>query len=390
MSVPESCEELLRRMVEFDTVNSAISGRPDAEAPLAEYLAGVALEMGLTVTRLPIGGQSSNLLVTCPTVIGAPWLLFDSHLDTVSVEHMSIDPFAGDVRQGRLYGRGACDTKGSGAAMLWALNRYRQSDNCRNNVAVLFSLDEEIGKTGVTAFVGRQRDTLGWMPAGVICGEPTELRPVIAHNGVVRWTIRTHGVPAHSSDPSRGRSAISMMVRVVDALEGQYIPSLSASHALTGNAQCSVNMIRGGNQVNVIPEQCEIRIDRRVVPGEEADAVLPTVERLLVGLLETYPRLEFTQHDAFIDPPLDPAGHEPFIRFVQTVLADMSIPNDGIGVAYATNASTFSAAGVPAVVLGPGSIRQAHTSDEWIALDQLQRATELYYELMSRPWEGSV
>ena len=194
-------KSLLQAMVGFDTVNSAISGKPDAERALSVYLDDLAKSMGLDTRRLPVTGEGFNLLVTHQVDGQAPWLLFESHLDTVSVDKMTVDPFAGRIVDGRLYGRGACDTKGTGAAMLCALSRYRKRGG-PNNVAILFTLDEEIGKTGVRTFVASQLPGLGWRPAGVIVGEPTRLRAVVAHNGVVRWRIRTEGVAAHSSDPS--------------------------------------------------------------------------------------------------------------------------------------------------------------------------------------------
>ena len=111
-----TCHALLRAMVGFNTVNSHISGQPDAERELGEYLDAQARAMGLTTRQLPIGGESFNLLVTHQVDQAAPWLLFESHLDTVSLAGMTIEPLAGNVDSGRMYGRGACDTKASGAA----------------------------------------------------------------------------------------------------------------------------------------------------------------------------------------------------------------------------------------------------------------------------------
>lgn len=378
----ESCTSLLRAMVGFDTVNSAISGKPDAERVLSEYLECRAQAMGLDTRRLPVTGNGFNLLVTHEVDRQAPWLLFESHLDTVSVDKMTVDPFAGQIVDGRLFGRGACDTKGTGAAMLWALSRYRKRGG-PNNVAVLFTLDEEIGKTGVRTFVASQLPGLGWRPAGVIVGEPTRLRAVVAHNGVVRWRIRTEGVAAHSSDPARGRSAIRMMSEVIAALEEQYIPGLNSGHPLTGRAQCSINLIRGGTQINIIPDHCEIHVDRRVVPGEDPDTVIPAVERILTALRESNQHLTVVQETPdMVDSPLDPAGGEAFGAFAASVLKSMGLPDSLTGVGYGTDASSFSRAGIPAVVLGPGDIAQGHTADEWIELSQLNAGVDVYVNLM--------
>jgi acetylornithine deacetylase len=370
-------------MVEFDTVNSAISGKPDVELDLSLHLEAQAGAMGLKAQRLPVSGAGFNLLVSHIVSDDAPWVLFESHLDTVSVEGMTVPPFEGVIENGRMYGRGTCDTKGTGAAMLWALGNYRDGGTGGNNIGILYTLDEEVSKSGVRTFVKDQLPGLGWRPSGVVVGEPTLLALVGAHNGVVRWRIVTEGVAAHSSDPSKGRSAISMMSRVIDAIESQYVPSLSAEHSLTGKAQCSINIIRGGVQINIIPERCEIHLDRRVVPGESTEEVLPLVEQVLEGLRKEDPDLVVCQEAPdMVDFPLDPDMGKAFARVVQGALGRLGLPDGVAGVGYGTDASTFGQAGIPAVVLGPGDIAQGHTADEWISLAQLDRGVEVYQEIM--------
>ena len=385
-SASPTCLDLLRAMVGFDTVNTHISGVADPERPLAEYLESAARAMGLPTRRLAASGESFDLFVTHEVAASAPWVLFESHLDTVSLAGMTIDPLAGAIRDGRMYGRGACDTKSSGAAMLCALRQYAEAPGSAN-VGVLFSVDEEVYKDGVRAFVEEHLPEMSWRPAGVIVGEPTELHPIVANNGVARWTIRTRGVAAHSADPSRGQSAIAMMVKVVDALEREYIAKLTTSHELTGKAQCSINRISGGVADNIIPEHCEIRLDRRVVPGEDGRDVRPTVERVLDDLRRAHPEVNVSQDEHFVDEPLDPAGGEAFAAVVQRGLAELGLPTQVDGAPYGTDACMFSPAGIPAVVLGPGNIAQAHTHDEWIEVAQVDRAVEVYLNLMRQRWE---
>ena len=378
-----NCESLLAAMVGFNTVNSYITGRPDPELELAKYLEAEARGMGFETKRFLVSGDGFNLMVSHAVAEKAPWLLFESHLDTVSLEGMTIDPLAAKIEEGRMYGRGACDTKASGAAMLWALKCYAAESDKPNNVAILYSLDEEILKRGIRSFAERDLSDLGWKPSGVVVGEPTELAPVVAHNGAVRWKIRTEGIAAHSSKPSNGRSAISMMVKVIDLLESSYIPSLSATHPLTGKAECSINQIQGGEQINIIPERCEIAVDRRTVPGEDPEKVLPSVELLLDSLRQEDRNLKVYQDEPFIiDIALNPKGGEAFAGYVQGVLKSMDLPTEVAGVAYGTDGSTLSEAGVPTVVIGPGDIAQAHTADEWIDLEQLKLGVEIYLRLM--------
>ena len=383
---PKSVEPLLQAMVGINTINSAISGLPAAELALAQYLEIQAQTLGLTTQRLPMGGDSFNLLISHRVNNDAPWLLFESHMDTVSIEGMTIDPFAGEIKDGRLYGRGACDTKGTGAAMFWALKEVLGASSQANNVALLFTVDEEIGKSGVRGFVERHLATLDWRPAGAIVGEPTRLKPVVAHNGVVRWQIHTKGVAAHSSNPTNGRSAIKMMLKVIDALESHYIPNLTAAHPLTGKAQCSINIIRGGAQINIIPEHCEIEIDRRVVPGEDPYQVLPAVEKILDELRRSDDTLRVTQCEPdIIDWPLDPGAGETFAAAVQKVVAQSGLAAELAGVGYGTDGSNLARAGIPTVVLGPGDIAQAHTHNEWLDVEELRQGAALYRKLMETP-----
>lgn len=376
-ALPETCDALLAQMVAHPTVNPHFGGSVGGQAALVDYLRHVAVAWGLDARLCPVEGGEANLVLTCEVEAGAPWRLFESHLDTVGTEGMTIDPFRLAFRDGRLHGRGACDTKGSGAAMLWALRDYARQPDGRRNVAVVFTVDEEARMSGARAFAeGALR---GFLPTleGMVVGEPTRLRPVTAHNGVVRWKTITRGVAAHSSVPAKGQSAISGMRVVLAALEDDYARTANRSHALTGNAAFSVNVIRGGSQVNVVPAHCEIECDRRLVPGEQASEALAERDRCLAGCAVEH-------SDLYVVPPFDDARPPRFLGDLQRVLQAHGQDPALQGAAYVTNASHYSAAGAPVIVLGPGDIAQAHTADEWIGNDQLMLAVDIYRDLMTR------
>lgn len=379
---PASVETLLGRMVAFDTVNAAVSGRVFPEAPLTAYLESLAQTWGFETRRLPVPGGGENLYVLHRVTADRPWLMFESHLDTVSIEGMTIPPLAGEIRDGRLWARGACDTKGTGAAMLWALRRYAEGQERPQNIALAFTVDEECGMTGVRALAGTHLAALSIRPRGVIVGEPTRCRPIHTHNGVVRWRVVTKGVAAHSADPSKGRSAIAAMMKVIEALETRYIARLAAEDAETGRARCSINLIRGGSQINIIPAECEVHIDRRLVPGEDGTGVLPATQALLEELRAGDPTIETSQDLLFAAPPLTTRHNGGLTATVQRALRGLGLEPAAAGVAYATDAGDLDAAGIPAVVLGPGDIAQAHTKDEYLDLDELRRGVEVYLALM--------
>lgn len=374
---PAAPEELLAKMVSFETVNPTFGGPADGEARLAGYLEDVAHSWNLTARRCTVPGGGHNLLITHEADPAAEWLLFESHLDTVSTEGMTVPPFELTVRGSRLHGRGACDTKGSGAAMLWALRDYARESRRPRNAGVLFVTDEEDGMAGAQAFAARELRDLPRL-RGIIVGEPTRLRPVVAHNGALRWRTLTRGLAAHSADPGKGRSAISAMLRVVAALEERFIPQATASHPLTGRAAASINVIRGGRAVNIIPDSCEILCDRRLVPGEDPAQVLAARDAALAGLA--------AEHDSvYLAPALPPESSAALHAWLQPALAADGLDPAAIGASYATDASHYAAAGAPVLVLGPGDIAQAHTADEWLDRGEFARAVELYGRILRLP-----
>jgi len=386
MKTPDTVIELLQAMVQIDSVNGAVTGKPDAERELGDLLAKLAAHWGLQVMRLPTGDASADqILITCETNTDAPWLLFDSHMDTVSVEGMTIDPFGGEVRDGNVWGRGTCDTKGTGAAILWALKQYAGSSSQPNNVALLFSTDEEIAMTGIKRFVNDDLPRLGWSPSMVIVGEPTEHTPVVAHNGCVRFEIIVHGKAAHSSVPSEGRSAIADMAKALSLLQSRYIDPLDAQHPLTGYAACSVNLIHGGSAPNIIPERCVAEVDRRLVPSETADEALSVVASLLDELMLEDPAFRYELRQRISHPPLDPASSSAVLPILKQVMADHGIKRPTVGAPFGTHASYLAQAGLPTLVFGPGSPHMAHKKDEWVSVKEIEQGAKVYESLMRAP-----
>ncbi len=386
-TLPNSAIELLATMVSIESVNGNISGKAAPEVPLALEIERIAQAWGLATRRLMVEGEQFNLLVSSVEInaFTKPWLLFESHMDTVTIEGMTIDPTTPKLEAGRMVGRGACDTKASGAAMLWALKEAMEKNELANPTSIAFTVDEECGKAGIRALTSRHFSEIGCRPSLAIVGEPTLLAPVTAHNGAVRWKIVTTGIPAHSSNPANGRSAISDMVQVIQDLENSYIPGLTRQHDLTGKAQCSINQIAGGRQTNMIPDRCEIVIDRRLVPGEFVEDVIPVVEERLQALRAKNSGLRIVQEDVFYDPPMEPLKEDAILSYLRPALESHGLPSCPAGMPYGTDASNLTTAGIPAVVIGPGDIRQAHTVDEWVELAQVEKAVSLFGSFMRQP-----
>ncbi|MCH8828566.1 MAG: M20 family metallopeptidase [Planctomycetes bacterium] len=355
------------------------------EMRLSDYLVGFFENLGVLHARVEVFSGRSNVIARFDNPGSQTTVLMDAHQDTVPVDGMVIPPFDPVVKDGRVYGRGACDVKGGMAAMLAAFARLvREPTATAANVVLSCTCDEESTIRGVSDLVemwsdpGRSEPILSQPPDVALIAEPTDLDVVVAHRGASRWKIVTHGRACHSSRPDEGVNAIYRMGRVLAVLEeyAAALPGLVPAHPLCGPATLSVGRIEGGASVNTVPDICRVEIDRRCIPGEDGFAIIEQVEEYLGE------RLDF---DVEFEPPWitgaalsDDENGDWSDRLLKTI-ADVTGPKRKVGVAYGTHASRIAAAGVPSMVFGPGSIDQAHTKDEWIAIDELETAAEVYY-----------
>ena len=348
-------------LVRIPSVNPAFEGGT-SEAGVADYVARFCRDRGLEVRLQEVFPGRSNVLARRPGKTSRR-LLFEAHMDTVTAAGMTIPPFEPRIEGGRLYGRGACDTKAGLAAMLHAVAAVERPP-C--DVWIAAVVDEEHAFRGVLKLCeGLKADV-------AIVSEPTGMRLVSASKGVLRWKIRCRGRAAHSSKPHLGDNAITRMARVVLALENDTAALGRASHPLVGSPTLSVGLIQGGTQVNIVPDACTISVDRRLIPGEDPVDVRRHYERLLAPL------------GAEMDPPMleDPALETPLDAAVVRLARELL--GDPVGVPYGSDASKLSRAGIPSILVGPGSIDQAHTADEYVDLAQVERSFEFYREMMSR------
>ena len=271
---------LLSDLVAIPSVNPMgrpLSGPGFLEAGMSDFLERWFRDRGIPFERQTVSPGRDNLIARYESPRGRRTVLFDAHQDTVPTDGMTIDPFAAEIRDGKLYGRGACDIKGGMAAMLIALDRLvRERPEGSASVVMACTVDEEFTHTGSSH--------LATSPHGAdvaVVAEPTMLNLVTRHKGAVRWKIRTRGIACHSSTPHLGRNAIYRMAAVVDALAGHAEELARSSDPILGPPTLSVGRIEGGQSVNVVPDWCEIEIDRRVIPGEVPLDCLKRVEELL-------------------------------------------------------------------------------------------------------------
>jgi acetylornithine deacetylase/succinyl-diaminopimelate desuccinylase-like protein len=377
--------KLLAELIALPSVNPAFasaagtSARPGrfrdfhfGEKKVADFLMSVAARAGLEVEFQEVMPGRSNLIARLlpPNKIRQT-ILLAPHLDTVYADDSQFIP---RQKNGRLHGRGACDTKGSVAAMLMALCKLANSKSRPRETEIIFAglVDEERGQAGsrVLAASGFKADL-------AIVGEPTRLQVVTAHKGSLWLELETRGRAAHGAMPQLGKNAVHEMARIVDVLETDYRAKLHhRKHKLLGTATVNVGAICGGTQPNIVPDRCSIEIDRRTLPGETEAGVRREIAALLRGK-----KLSATISSRKLAPALS-LETNPKLPLVQKFFQSVGQSRPA-GVDYFCDAAVLSAGGIPSVVFGPGDIAQAHTADEWISLATLERGKNLLFRFLN-------
>jgi acetylornithine deacetylase len=372
MTAVHETEAVLRRLMQFDSRNPDLAPDSPGERPLAEEVAALLRERGLETALHDAVGSRPNVVATLPGTPGEPTVLLEAHLDTVPTPAGGI-PVRQEGR--RLYGRGACDTKASLAAMIVAAGRLSEHTGPRPTVLVAGVADEEYVMRGA-AVLAEQLPPVD----AVVIGEPTSLAPVRAHNGFIRVRVQVGGRAAHSSKAHLGVNAIVQAAKVVTVLDSRLGERLRRKpHALTGPALLSPTMVSGGIAPNVVPDRCEVMFDRRLAPDESVAVALAEIEEVL-GVLRDEGVSAHLDEPIVALPGMETLGETPVVRAAEEAVALVLGQHVGAqGVTYSTDACFLSGhAGLPCVVLGPGSIDQAHTDDEWVDLDEVATAADIY------------
>jgi len=364
----------LERYVAVYSPNPSLEGG-SGEAEMGDVLARDLAALGASVVRQEALPGRSNVIGRFEVDPRLPTIVLDAHLDTVPRGDAEGLRRQGDI----LYGRGACDNKGSLAAMVEAARLWCGLGPERAcNLVVLGTVDEEVSVKGAEAAA----DIVGRADL-IVVGEPTNLSIGIWHKGTTRFAIETKGRSCHSSMPEHGDNAIDRMGIVLARIAEQVKPAIAALRYSDGVAcAMSVGAISGGGPLNQVPDSCRLGIDVRRVPGIESEAIVALFDRALADLLSdgrvqrgnpfiSSRSFRTTAPDALIDLLVDSAR-----RFV---------PEAGpIGLPFGTNANRLDRFGAPIVVSGPGNIAFAHANNEQIGLTEVVQAAEFYLDILQR------
>ena len=356
----ENVEQLCRALVQIPSENPSGAPESQAEAAMAEFVADFLSAHGATVRYEPIAPGRPNVYGWFPAPTRSQYrILFAPHLDTVPVRGMTIDPFAAELRDGRIYGRGASDTKGPMATMLWAL---ATTDLSQLTITVGFAglADEEADQIGAKTCAKDVKTDI------VIVGEPTDLTVVYTHKGTAWTELEARGKSAHASNPTAGSNAIDLLTTAYLDLKHAF-PQLCAApeSPLLGPPTISLGTIRAGTKINVVPDHCVAEVDIRTVPGQEK--MVTAVQNFL---RDRHPAV--TARPLKISNPMQTDPSHPLIQKLVSHGAPLA------GASWFCDAAHFADQGIPAVALGPGSMKQAHTSDEYIEVAELERGVEFF------------
>ena len=301
--------------------------------------------------------------------------LLCGHLDTVGIDGMN-DPFKPEIRDGKIFGRGACDDKGPLAAMCVAAAELSIAGKLPCDIVVLGSCGEEYDMRGAANYAAEYGKKL----TGAILAEPTGFDVIYAHKGVVRLRVVVPGISAHSSMPELADNAIYTAAKAIAEIEKfAEIKRSQRSHPLLGTETVVPTIINGGSQINVIPDSCEIKIDWRTLPGRTVQDCVAELDIFLKNDvrddIEVFP-MESGAVAIESDKDSD------MIRLLSEISKAMTGKGNKIVAGYATDGSALAGLGIPLAVFGPGSVAQAHKADEHIEIEQLEKAVDIFKEFL--------
>ncbi|MDQ0393883.1 M20 family metallopeptidase [Labrys monachus] len=365
---------LLERLVAFDTQNP-----PGDGVACARFIGDVLAGAGFAVAYQDYRPNHANIVARLSNGEG-PVFALNTHIDVVPAgEGWSSDPFRAVYRDGRIQARGACDAKGSLAAMMTAgLQLARQREAWSGTLLLVFVGDEEVSSSGAKHFAAAAPPI-----DYAVIGEPTSNRVVTAHKGSLRPLVRVRGRTAHSGAPHLGVNAVFGAAHLLAAVEAEAARIARFTHPLCGPASLTVTRIAGGQADNVVPDSCDMLLDRRMVPGETPQACRAGLEDLFARVHREHgTAIEVVEWRETTGGPTETPADNAFVRAaLRQAEAHGAAPGGVEGLLGACDLVHFNAIGALGIVLGPGDLAVAHKPDEFVPLAELEAAAGIYRSL---------
>jgi acetylornithine deacetylase len=379
---PGDARALTRALVEIDSRNPTwVPGAP-GEQPCAAFLHGVLDAWGFRTEVHEAAPGRPNVIARIGNARGGRTLMFNGHLDVVGIEGMVHAPFGAVERGGRLYGRGSADMKGGIAAMCAGAYRAAQ-DGLAGEIIVAAVADEEYESLGTRALIAQ-----GVRADACVVTEPTRLAIMPAHRGFVWLEVEVTGRAAHGSRWDIGVDAIrhaGLLLTELDRVDAEELPR--RVHPLLGRGSLHASLIEGGTGMSTYPDRCVLKLERRTIPGERAAAIVEEVERACAAVRDRRPTFVAQVRLLVTQGPSDVSVDSPLVQGLGAALRASGETVCVEGMSAWTDAALFNEAGIPAVCFGPGDISLAHAAEEYIPLDEIDRATDVLSAL-ARSWCG--
>ena len=370
--------QLTTRLVQIPTENP-----PGNEKAAAQFLKPLLSKMGFRVKTLLSPKGRWNLIAERRWGRGGRTLIFNGHLDVVPAGDPSqwkYPPFQGKLYKGRIYSRGASDMKSGIASFIHALSMIDRSKTHLHQGAVILHLvsdEESHGHQGM-GFLTQKGGIYG---DAALVGEPTDLCPVIAHKGALWLRISTLGKSAHSARPHLGVNAIEKMTRLIHQIN--LIP-IKKEHPLLGMPTLNVGTIRGGTKINIVPDCCEIELDRRMLPGEKKEEVLKEIKERLDSVQLQDPLCQYRMEEIDFAEPSEVAPEEEIVKIGVEAIQKVMGKKPPLRAFSGFTDSRFyiNQCRIPTLIFGPGDTNQIHTRDESVEVEALVRAAHIYAQII--------
>jgi acetylornithine deacetylase len=369
LPAPGDARALLQGLVRHDSRNPSLCPGAPGEGPVAVWLAEVLTSWGMEVTLQPVADGRQNVIAR----VGPPRgpgrsLMFNGHLDVVDVGQMVHAPFDASIDGDRMYGRGTSDMKGGVAAMCAAA--VRAAPQLNGPLIVAGVVDEEYESLGTRALIAS-----GIRADAAIVTEPTRLTIGPAHRGFTWVEFAFQGIAAHGSRYDLGVDAIAHAAALIGELGQLEATVLSGRHhPLLGRPSLHAATISGGTGWSTYPDRCVLRVERRTLPGESPAAVLAEFDRCCDAVHSRIPSLRVTVRHVLTQDPSDVPAEAPIVTSLGAALGSAGLPAPLAGVTAWTDAALLNTAGIPAICFGPGDMGLAHADEEYISLDEVERA----------------
>ena len=380
MAIPRGdAVALARVLIKIDSRNPTLAPDSPGEGGCARVLASVLDDWGVSVEVTEIAPGRSNVVAR----IGpsdAPALMLNGHLDVVGVEGMVHDPFAAEVRDNRIYGRGSADMKG-GLAVMCAAAVSVPASNTNKQILITAVVDEEYESLGMRALLAS-----GVRAEAAIITEPTRLAICPAHRGFAWFDVSFRGRAAHGSRYDIGVDAITHAGLLLAELEQlERTRESGARHPLLGRGSLHASKIRGGVGMSTYPEACDLAIERRTLPGESADKAAREITDACERLRVKHPGFDARVTLSTAQLPSDVSPDAPIVKRLRGALERENVPVKIEGLSAWTDAALLNEAGIPAICFGPGDIALAHAAEDFIPVDEIGIATRVHSRVV-REW----